>query len=273
MPSTVHCTCCKNPVPEPHSKRFVFCNECSHCWFLQDLQAHAQLEKSSYTRDYAGYREDARLITSFQSLLQKVFVPHVQVAGKVLDVGCGGGTFLTVASEAGYSVSGLDISEDAAEICRSKGLNAVAGDFLSFEAETPLDAITFWDVLEHLREPALFLVHGMTLLQSNGVLIVKVPIFGGLSVRLANCFPSLRGVLLGMPEHIQFFSSKSLRAILETNELSYELIPLQGGIRSPATGGSIKKRLARFARTLIAKISGDGNALVVVKKLQTTGFR
>jgi hypothetical protein len=118
-----------------------------------------------------------------------------------------------------------------------------------------------WDVVEHLREPASFFDRARSLLAEGGYVFAKIPGFGDLSVGLSNRWPRVAGTLLGAPSHIQFFDRDSLARLL--SRTGFEAEWLDGGrARSPAEGGSIKRRLARRARTVIQQVSGDANLYV-----------
>ena len=71
---------------------------------------------------------------------------------KLLDVGCGGGGVAARAAEAGWEVTGIDISPKNVEALRRRGFDAEAvdlnGDF-PFEPES-FSCVTFIEVAEHL---------------------------------------------------------------------------------------------------------------------------
>jgi 2-polyprenyl-3-methyl-5-hydroxy-6-metoxy-1,4-benzoquinol methylase len=164
----------------------------------------------------------------------------------------------------GYEPEGIDISRTSVEICRSRGLNSRAADFLTFDFGTHFDLIAMWDVVAGLREPAAFLKRAHSLLTTRGVLFVKTPAFGDLSTALSNLWPRAAGALVGVPTHSQFFDQESLGRLLSRAGLEPEWI-VGGGARSPATGGSLKRRLARKARSLARTLSGDSNLYVIAR--------
>lgn len=74
---------------------------------------------------------------------------------KILDVGCGSGTYAHFWKEQGYNVTGLDISDKSLEITRSKGVYCVKGDVtkrLPFEDNT-FDLVYSDGLLEHFVNP------------------------------------------------------------------------------------------------------------------------
>ena len=74
---------------------------------------------------------------------------------KILDVGCGTGVLAAMLTDYGYIVTGIDISDQAIEKCREKGLNAYVQDLsepFTFQ-ERDFDCILMSEVLEHLVDP------------------------------------------------------------------------------------------------------------------------
>jgi SAM-dependent methyltransferase len=93
--------------------------------------------------------------------------------GRLLDVGCARGTFLALAREAGWQAEGVELSHGHAEQARARGLTVHEGDFATIPlAPGSYAAITMWDVLEHVTDPAAVLAHARDLLAPGGVLLV-----------------------------------------------------------------------------------------------------
>ncbi|MGD9693880.1 MAG: class I SAM-dependent methyltransferase [Phycisphaerales bacterium] len=95
--------------------------------------------------------------------------------GRLLDVGCADGHVLELLHERGWRVEGLESQEEVAAATRLRtGLPvATSTDQLMLG---PYDFIFLGDVLEHLPEPAPFLVHLITLLGPNGRIIAQGPL-------------------------------------------------------------------------------------------------
>lgn len=132
--------------------------------------------------------------------------------GRLLDVGCATGIFLDAAQKEGWDVEGIEPSR----YMRDHALKGVAprireGVFLDMEPGEPYDLISFWDVLEHVRDPRQTLEHAAKLLRPGGLLVVNVPNRESLLARI------MRGNWpLLLPEHLFYFSPKSLRYLLES---------------------------------------------------------
>jgi len=132
--------------------------------------------------------------------------------GRVLDVGCAVGKLPALMRERGLDAVGLEPYEHAAGIARERyGLEVVCG-FLQ-EADLPeasFDAITFFDVLEHLHDPVGDLRKARSLLKPGGAVFVKVPNIAALQARLFGKW----WYWLDTPRHLTHFSPRSLRRAL-----------------------------------------------------------
>jgi 2-polyprenyl-3-methyl-5-hydroxy-6-metoxy-1,4-benzoquinol methylase len=132
--------------------------------------------------------------------------------GRLLDFGCGGGSFLERMDRQGWQVTGVDISPLAVERIRSKlGLHALLGS-LPHEALEPgsFDVITMWHSLEHAHEPLTVLREARRLLTPRGRLLVAVPNIASLPFRWFG--PAWYG--LDLPRHLTHFSPTTLGAML-----------------------------------------------------------
>jgi SAM-dependent methyltransferase len=226
-----------------------------------------QIEEAVYTHDYVGYRNDPVFEQAIRSLLDTEIVPRVRQGARVLDVGCGAGDFLVAAKERGLRPTGIDVSEDGARLCRQRGLEAVAGDFLTEDFGTEFDAVTMWDVIEHLRDPGAFFHRARDVLRQDGLFIGKVPAFGDISVQLSKRVPRLAGMLLGAPDHVQYFTQESLGALLKRSGFDVEwLRPRANRLRGKRRGGSVKRRVGRTLAGAIKGVSGDGNLYFVASQ-------
>ena len=100
----------------------------------------------------------ARTVQSLESRLQAATVGGKPAeAGttngiRILDVGCGTGANLEMLKQYGES-EGVDVSDDALEFCRKKGLKVHKGlaETLPF-ADESFEIVTALDVVEHLDE-------------------------------------------------------------------------------------------------------------------------
>ena len=96
---------------------------------------------------------------------------------KILDVGCGTGANLEMLEKFG-AAEGVDVSDDALEFCKLKGLKAHKGlaESLPF-ADGSFDVVTALDVVEHLDDDVAGLKEMHRVLKSGGKTLIFVPAF------------------------------------------------------------------------------------------------
>lgn len=106
--------------------------------------------------------------------------------GVALDVGCGGGQFMMSALGRGWDVWGLEVVLSAVEgvpkPLRAR-ISVGAVESAPFD-EGSFDAITCFDVIEHVRQPVEFLRHANRLLRPGGILVITTPNAATLKARL-----------------------------------------------------------------------------------------
>jgi len=96
---------------------------------------------------------------------------------RILDVGCGTGANLEMLQQFGEA-SGVDVSDDALEFCRQKGLDVQKGlaEDLPYEDET-FDVTTALDVIEHLDDDVTGLKEMLRVTKKGGYSLFFVPAF------------------------------------------------------------------------------------------------
>lgn len=111
--------------------------------------------------------------TSYMNKIKK-FMP----GGKMLDIGCATGEFMSVAQASGFEVYGVEVAPPGIYRCRELfGAGRVIGGTLR-EGDFPqnyFDVITLSDVIEHIAEPHLFLDILANILKPEGVLMIVTP--------------------------------------------------------------------------------------------------
>jgi SAM-dependent methyltransferase len=92
--------------------------------------------------------------------------------GKVLDVGCGIGDFLSFRP----NTIGVDINPETVKHCESIGFNAylMEENLLPFESKE-FDGCVLDNVLEHIAKPEVLLKEIRRVLSPDGVVIIGVP--------------------------------------------------------------------------------------------------
>ncbi len=176
----------------------------------------AALPGSEESEDYEGYYDEGNLAVPefIDRRLDEIvagFEPYRR-EGRLLDVGCGAGTFLRAAARAGWEAVGVEVSATAAEHNRAAGFEVFNG-FLE-EARYPeghFDVVVASEVLEHVPDPGEMLREILRVLRPGGLLWATTPNGRGLSARALG----LGWSAVCPPEHLHLFSRRAARALLE----------------------------------------------------------
>jgi SAM-dependent methyltransferase len=161
------------------------------------------LDPSVYEAESAGRRTTAR----FHLRIVQRFVAD----GRLLDIGCASGQFLRAATEAGWEeIVGVEPADELAHKAESilAGKGSVIGSTLQEARLNPasFEAVTLWDVLEHVEAPLEFLALAASLVRPGGFLFVNVPDLQSIPARVfGGRWPLL------LPEHYNYFSPTSLK--------------------------------------------------------------
>jgi len=121
---------------------------------------------------------------------------------RLLDIGCGDGSFLLAAQDAGWDVMGTELNP---ALAHAAGLD-VRESLEHVPDDATLDCITMWHSLEHMRDIRSTLARVSGLLKKGGRLIIAVPNAGGLQARLSGSF----WLHLDVPRHLYHFDAGSL---------------------------------------------------------------
>src|SRR2546423_3968576 len=116
-----------------------------------------------------------RIIDSFMSAICREIG---KLKPRILDVGCGTGANLQMLAKYG-AAEGVDISSEALEFCRARGLSKVkqgAAESLPYEAAS-FDLVTGLDVVEHLDDDVMGLREMRRVLRPGGRALLFVPAF------------------------------------------------------------------------------------------------
>jgi SAM-dependent methyltransferase len=127
--------------------------------------------------------------------------------GRLLDFGCGSGTYLARVAAAGWRAEGVDLSENALSLARAAGLAVHLGTLPGLALpEESYDAITMRHALEHVPSPSATLEAAYKLLRPGGRLLVAVPRFDSIQARR---FGSA-WMHLDLPRHLTHFTKATL---------------------------------------------------------------
>lgn len=118
--------------------------------------------------------------------LVDVVLAEAAVGAQILDVGCGFGSFVLAARDRGLAAIGLDVASFELEVARSRLAMLrpeddsqsvfVEGDGLSLPfPDDAFEAVTLWNVIEHVPDSHKLLEEATRVLQPGGLLFAIAP--------------------------------------------------------------------------------------------------
>ncbi len=230
-------------------------------------RVYTSLQDATY-----DFEEDNRRRTA-QAFFALVRHFHPQPA-RLLDIGCASGLFVEVAARSGWQVTGLEASSWAVTQARQRAPQATFVTGMLEDAsftDASFEAITLWDVLEHVRSPREILLRVSEWLTPDGWLFFNLPDANSRPAR----WMGKRWVLL-LREHLWYFSPTTLARLVEQCELElvcvrsnfvhFSLANVLGRLAQyPGASGRAAQRLSRWKLMRQIKVRfpmGEMNAVV-----------
>lgn len=145
----------------------------------------------------------------------------------LLDIGCGTGDFLSVCSNGGWQVVGVEPNEKARTFSKTKlagnGSAAVVSD-ISIVKSKKFDVITLWHVLEHVPNLEEYISILKSILKPGGVVLVAVPNFKSYDALYYKNF----WAAFDVPRHLWHFSKKSIQLLFSKHKMKIvKIIPMK----------------------------------------------
>ncbi len=174
----------------------------------------------------------------------------------ILDIGCGFGYFLNLASKAGWEPFGIEIVKDAVDHCRTKlkfqNIFQKQLKKINFD-ENIFDAITLWDVLAIVDDPCEEIQEYYRLLKSGGLICIRTRnvSFQTMAFRIFRQIKKISSELKLQEPYVfnkYGYSRKSLYAILK--RFGFINIKI---INSPLTSGDPYNHLPLYFPVWLAK--------------------
>jgi SAM-dependent methyltransferase len=244
-----------------------------------------------YPADYSPYRPHASRRRTLSRRIRDSLIGRGErrlsdripllPGGKLMDYGCGAGSFAAEMRDRGWNALGMDFSPHAAATAREHyGLRVIEGTLPhpAIPSES-LDAITLRMVLEHVHDPLHLLQAAADTLRPGGWLYVCVPNLAAWGFRVFReaWFP------LRLPWHLLHFTPESLRQAVETCGFQIEEIATAG--HSNWMGWSVeraarerpgswlrmaKSKVIRSALTRWTRWKGEGDELCLLARKPAT---
>jgi SAM-dependent methyltransferase len=252
-------------VRDPLSSEIFAIYKCVSCGLGHTMPQPADLGHY-YKKQYYGHRHGFTLRHCLKRRLG--FVASAVGSGtgrRLLDIGCGDGSFLLAAKDAEWEVVGTELNPEPARLA---GLD-VKENIEQIPPSSQFDCITMWHTLEHMRDIPSMLAHIEVLLKPEGKLIIAVPNFGGLQARVFGA----KWLHLDVPRHLFHFDAAALQHCLTSagflserqfhQEFEYDLL----GWSQSALNHLVPSSPNVFFDSLAGKQNNAGNFALVASFL------
>jgi 2-polyprenyl-3-methyl-5-hydroxy-6-metoxy-1,4-benzoquinol methylase len=214
---------CPNQCPEPLVPSGLVVpggelNQCRACGQLVAACDEAQLHEGNKEWDrYEGTWPSPKDYARFLRRRKRDFKLIAQMVGRpcadmqLLDVGCSNGAVVSAAQDVGFKAEGVDTAPLAIADGRKRGLTLHCGFLADIRFDDArFDAITLYEVIEHVPDSWALITECARLLKPNGVLLIGT----------GNAHSWTRAIRKGRWDflnshvgHVNFFSPASLRVL------------------------------------------------------------
>ena len=143
----------------------------------------------------------------------------------ILDIGCGYGTHLAIASERGWKCFGVELSDHAREIAKSRlGNSAYVVESISDLIPHEFDLIVILDVIEHLHSPYLLFYELFSIgaITPKTKIVITTPNAGSIEAKRDPKGWAYRHP----PSHLIFYTQESLSYLFR--RLQFSDVSIQG---------------------------------------------
>lgn len=197
--------------------RIYMCASCGYGFVSPTPPTTQELYDENYFRNtqgesfgYVDYDKDKEAMRSvFDDSLLKL--EKLTAGRKLMDIGAATGYFLDIAKKRNWQTYGSEISEFAGAEAQKRGHIMHIGELTNAQNLDTQDVITMWDVLEHVTSPREYVKKALELLNPDGVLFVNTVNISSLWSK----FMGKRWHLIVPPEHLNYFSTESLKQLLK----------------------------------------------------------
>ncbi len=211
------------PLWTKQGAAYVRCNVCSLVYenprlseqeLVEFYSARSYFINESHQAESSGYEDYfAQCTRSLQEEYFAVIQRYAKVQrGNLCDVGCGPGGVLKIAQEKGWEATGVEISAWAVQEGRKGGVKIHEGSLLDAGfPDNHFDAVSMFDVLEHLTTPRAYLREIHRIVKPGGVLVIETPNVDGFFARYVY---RERADLVKPRAHICLYGPQSARRLL-----------------------------------------------------------
>lgn len=220
------CPVCAHPADKATEGLRVFgiaymrCAVCGHGFVrerasdavMKTLFAESEEHSGIYIDKDAAKTRVEQIVAPKLEWVTDIYRQHVgRQATSVVDVGAGGGHFVSAALQAGLDAEGFELSRESRRFAQEAFSVALRDD--NYLASSPLvkDIVTYWGLLEYVSSPPAFMRAARQRLEpGKGLLVVEVPRFDALATIVQAVNPTGVARHMDPTSHINCFSDLSL---------------------------------------------------------------
>jgi 2-polyprenyl-3-methyl-5-hydroxy-6-metoxy-1,4-benzoquinol methylase len=153
-------------------------------------------------------------------LRMRFLLSSVSAGERVLDVGCGDGTFAAALASAGASVVAVDVAEEPLRRARAAhpelDVRLIDAEGAWELPDAAFDTVWAGEVIEHVADTAGWLSEARRVLVPGGTLLLSTPAHGALTrLRLAASARRFAAHFDPRGDHLRFYTRGSLTGLLE----------------------------------------------------------
>jgi len=190
--------------------------------------------------------------------------------GKLLELGCAYGFFLSEA-RADFDCLGVEMAPSAVAFARSRGLDVIEGSLREdiLTERGPFDAVAMLDCIEHLKAPdetVGLLARG---LRPGGHIVITTGDWDSALARITKA----NWRLMTPPQHLFFFSKKTLAALLERNGFEvlsvsspWKLVPIGLALYQVTSRADLKVRVPAWLGRVGVPVNLFDTVRVIARK-------
>jgi len=198
-----------------HSHREIYklmrCANCACVWLANPPTPHEM--GLHYSKDYhLAIAKAGETAAQNRWQRHRNLISRYKQVGAILDIGCSSGAFLAAMKKDGWKLHGVEMERAMAKKAwLATGAQIFVGDAIDAPfAPESFDAITCFDVLEHVYNPRDFLSKVLEWLKPGGMFFVMLPNIKSWEARAFGSY----WYGLELPRHIFHFSPRSLRHLM-----------------------------------------------------------
>lgn len=211
----------------------------------QDLYNDAYYEQPQ--ANCTSYAEEKNELAACYATLARKFCTY-KISGTLLDIGCGTGSFLSIAQAHGINAEGIEPSEYASTKAKEKWLKVKCGILNSETPAQSYQAAYCSHVLEHVPDAHAFMHDLQNILTPGAPIYIEVPLqFTGIIDILKRHLKKRETYSIYSIHHHYFFTPKSIALLLKKH--GFEIISITTFL--PSRRATRKGFRARILQSLL----------------------